>query len=237
MNRLLVIDIETAPATNPEVIEAIRESITVPGNYKKPESIAEWYRTQGVEVMQERVAGTALKGMQGELIAVGYNRVDFVHDGNGGQEIVAEQRAIHVREPNESPKDFLRKILWLDVANLSAPQVTAGHNLVQFDLPFLWQQCVRHNIPWVPWLPVLPSAFSPDVLDTMTGLVGHRNTISLKDAAAACGIPYDPDAGASSAVPTAWQDGNLDFVRRHLENDITVTTALAARIINVRKGQ
>jgi hypothetical protein len=227
---ILVIDIETAPTSDPAVIEHLRETLTPPGNYKKPESIAEWHRTNGAEALNERVAQTALRGTTGEVIAVGWNRLVIESNGNNDVEVLSEDPIITIRAPGTSVRDYLRAVFY-DIENTGPiPRVIAGHNIVQFDLPFLWQQSLMHRLPFPPIFPVLPGPFDERVLDTMTSIVGHRNTISLKEAARALGIDYASDAGGSAEVPQAWRDGDTDFVKNHLSNDVRVTSELVKRI-------
>jgi hypothetical protein len=235
--RMLVLDIETAPTTDTRVIDRLREDLKPPGNYKKEESIAEWYRTQGHQALTERVSSTALKGMQGDVIAVGWRVIDFVGEGNTLVVTNDEGPQVAVRYKNERMHGYLRRVFEENINEAASTTLTwvAGHNIVNFDLPFLWQQFVRHSIPWPKFaLPALPSAFDARVFDTMLQLVGARNTISLKDAAYACGIDWDEASCESADVPSLYLADDVDSVRRHLANDVRVTGDLAIRLMMVR---
>jgi hypothetical protein len=236
--RMLVLDIETAPTTERMVIDRLREDLKPPGNYKKEESIAEWYRTQGHQALMERVSNTALKGMQGDVIAIGWRVIDFVGEGHTLVVSNDEGPRVVVREKRERTQGYLRRVFDDHIgedASTSTLTWVAGHNLVNFDLPFLWQQFVRHSIPWPKFaLPALPSAFDARVFDTMLQLVGARNTISLKDAAYACGIDWDEASCESADVPSLYLADDVDSVRRHLANDVRVTGDLAIRLMMVR---
>jgi len=228
--RFLVLDIETTPTTDPALIDTLREKLAPPANYKKPESIAEWHRTQGVEALQEKIAGTALKGTQGDIIAIGWQTF-ALGDGVTGPDRNLE---VLVRRPDQRASVFLGEAFDALKAETThwhqSRYIIAGHNIVNFDLPFLWQQALRYEVTW-PYelLPVLPSPHDRDILDTMTGIVGYRNTISLRDTARAFGIPWDENI-PSADVPTAWQNGDSASVIKHLVNDVLVTSQVAHRI-------
>jgi 3'-5' exonuclease len=252
VRRMLVLDIETHPTRNRDEIERMRTDLKPPGNYKKPESIAEWFATQGRAAMDEAIARTALRGTSGEVTAIGYRFIDIDNLGHLMSVAFDSGPQVHVRALDESVPVFLRKVFEDTVyppgfgigsivpddagRDYATPRWVVGHNLAQFDLPFLWQQFVRYAIPWPFYLPVLPSAYDDRVFDTMTGLVGARNTISLEDAARACGLNYDPASIPSAEVPYAWASGSHQLVADHLRNDIQVTGDLAIRLLMVRGG-
>jgi 3'-5' exonuclease len=248
--RMLVLDIETHPTRNRDDIERMRSDLKPPGNYKKPETIAEWFATQGRAAVDEAIARTALRGTSGEVVAIGYRFIDISGTGHRMSVEADSGPQVHVRSLGESVPGFLRKVFEDTVyppgfgagslvpddagRDYTTPRWVVGHNLVQFDLPFLWQQFVRYAIPWPFYLPVLPSAYDERVFDTMTGLVGARNTISLEDAARACGLNYDTNSIASADVPYAWANDAHELVADHLRNDIQVTGDLAIRMFMVR---
>jgi 3'-5' exonuclease len=232
--RFLVLDIETVPTSNPELIDSFRQNLAPPANYKKPESIAEWHRTHGGEALQEKINATALKGTQGDVIAVGWQTFTLLDGVTGPDRNVN----VIVRWPEQSPGAFLDLVF----AGIRAatpgqgersPYVIAGHNLVSFDLPFLWQQALRYETKWPEVLPILPPPHEHRVLDTMLGIVGYRNTISLRETARALGIPWEENI-LSGDVPTAWLRGEDSDVIKHLTNDVTVTAQVAHRIASAR---
>jgi 3'-5' exonuclease len=232
---MLTIDIETAPTGDPVILDRLRADLKPPGNYKKEESIAEWYRTQGNQALKERVDATALRGMAGDVIAVGI-QFNAVREQNGHIAFDPYEPRVFLRETNERVAGFLRRTFDDLLEELPPYDVrwVAGHNVAGFDLPFLWQQFVRHSVAWPRYLPILPNAWDERVLDTMTSLVGARNTVSLQEAAHACGIDWDDQVIPSADVPHAWLANDMQLVRQHLLNDILATNALATRILTMR---
>lgn len=243
MKLYLVLDIETAPIADEARIDEMREGIKPPATYKKPESIAEWHANHGAEALREKVASTALKGMQGDVIAVGWklmeiNPLQENEDDDsweskeyGFATLQVGPTVVKVRK-NVNPVDSFLREIFDDIESLAKhrPITIVGHNLVQFDLPFLWQQAVRYGVRWPNNLPVLPSNFDSRVLDTMLAIVGHRNQISLHDAAKAMRIPW-VDNIPSADVPDAWKRGDIDAVTEHLTNDVMVTHYIAERLL------
>ena len=241
MKTYLVLDIETAPITDERRIDEIRETIKPPSTYKKPESIAEWHRAHGAEALREKVANTALKGMQGDIIAIGWKVAELnpVQDDTDGESwedkeyafaaLEAHSTRVKLRDKDQKADGFLREI-FDEIESVGRQVIVVGHNLVSFDLPFLWQQAVRHKVRWPSNLPVMPSNFDSRVLDTMVATVGHRNQISLRDAAKAMNIPWKENI-PSAEIPDAWEHGELDKIIDHLQNDVDVTYRIAERLL------
>lgn len=235
--RVTVLDIETAPTSDERILDRIREGIKPPGNYKKPESIEEWHRTQGHQAFEDAVARTALDGMRGDVIAVGYQHLDFVRDR--GRLRFRSEKPVTIRIRKErSVGNFLHGVMGPEHVpedgEENAPEIfrmIAGHNIAAFDLPFMWQQCLRHRVEWPRSWPVLPKPWSNGVMDTMFGLVGTKATISLKDAAYALGVRWDEASIPSAEVPKAWDDEKDDLIEAHLKNDLLATAEITKILI------
>jgi len=55
----LYLDIETLPTSDAAVMAEIAASVTPPGSYKKPETIAEWERETKPGLVKEAIAKTS----------------------------------------------------------------------------------------------------------------------------------------------------------------------------------
>lgn len=234
-DRIVTFDIETTWTDNPAILDKLRADLKPPGTHKKQETIDKWWEEEAPKVVQERIARTALDGMRGEVTAIGWVEHRVFRDGTTAQLGAA---SLYVR-PHDTP--YRR---WLgDRLTGLAEAVTrndegqincllAGHNIIDFDLPFLWQQAIRQDLAWpVQAIPAPDAGFSYYVVDTMRALVGpRRNTISLADACLACGIEYDTNMLASEDMPQAWLDGDVDGMLQHLENDVLTSAQLALRV-------
>lgn len=172
----LFIDIETLPPQGGEHYTRIRDGIKAPGQYKKPDSIAQWMAENGDAVAREEFAKLGLDGLYGEICVIGWAvnnttvhthvRVssDFTEKDLIEQAFEEIQRASH---DNSGASRFLSPV---------------GHN-VEFDLRFLMQRAVRHRIT-IP--PCLRAAFDPDkgrynTFDTMKAWAGFKGWAKLKD--------------------------------------------------------
>jgi 3'-5' exonuclease len=229
--RIIVLDIETVGTDDPAIVQTIIDSIKPPGTMSRAETIAAWERDKKPEAVVRAIAGTALDGGLGSVTAVGWQHLSIDPLELRVQERDEEQ--VRVREPGHGVHDFLGetfKAMGESPFGMHTP-IVAGHNVVGFDLPFLWQQCVRHGVRAPVWLPVLPSAWDRNVLDTMAAWAGPRNSIGLSDLALILGVERDAESIPSENVPAAYRDGDLSAVERHLRDDILVTTEVVERIL------
>jgi hypothetical protein len=171
--RYLHIDIETLSSTDPALIDKIRAGVKPPGQYKKPESIAEWMAANAESATQEELAKTALDGLYGSIACVAWAIDD-------GPVMVAMQT------PEQDEAALLR--FAFEAMDFAAtehgnpmPLIPVGHN-IEFDLRFLFQRCVRLGVK-VP--ACIRHAFDwtsrPDVRDTMRIWAGYKGYVKLKD--------------------------------------------------------
>lgn len=232
-DRIVTFDIETVWTRDQRIIDSIRENLAPPATHKKQETIDKWWAEESPKVLEDRLAKTAVDGMRGEVTAIGWVEHRLFADGSTAQLGPAE---LYVRAESDPYRDWLGKrldqlndMLGANRDREEANVTLAGHNIASFDLPFLWQQAVRFDLPWGRALPRGPY-WDGDMIDTMVALVGRRDTISLENACAACGIEYDATQIPSKDIPQAWLDGNLTGVADHLENDVLSSAQLALRV-------
>ena len=107
-----------------------------------------------------------------------------------------------------------------------------GHNILSFDLPFLFQRCLINNIPVRDY--VDPDVVcSRNVFDTMhRWWLGARRNVSLDDLAWALGITSSktPDVEGSK-VFDLYEAGRLAEIREYNLNDVRVTRKVYERLI------
>lgn len=172
----LYLDIETLPPQGGQHLARIRAGVTAPGQYKKPESIAQWLAENGDAAAQEEFSKLGLDGLYGEVCVIGWaindtivhthirTASDFTEKDLIEQAFEEIQRASH---DNSGASRFLSPV---------------GHN-IEFDLRFLMQRAVRYGI-------VIPTclrlAFDPDkgrynTFDTMKVWAGFKGWAKLKD--------------------------------------------------------
>ena len=107
-----------------------------------------------------------------------------------------------------------------------------GHNILGFDLPFIFQRCLVHNIPVRRFVDL--SEFNVrGVFDTMHHWwLGAKRHVSLDDIAWSLGIESSKTAEAEgSKVFEMYQAGKLAAIREYNLNDVRVTRKVYERMV------
>ena len=108
-----------------------------------------------------------------------------------------------------------------------------GHNLISFDLPFIFQRCLVHCISAKP-LVDLREYNVRGVFDTMRHwwLGDRRGRVSLDDIAWALGIQSSKTAEVEgSKVYDLYEQGRLADIREYNLNDVRVTRKIYERMV------
>ena len=132
------------------------------------------------------------------------------------------------QEEAQALKDFLALMSDFD----PECDLLVGHNVVNFDLPFIFQRCLANNIAVKPFIDL--SEFRVQgVYDTMRGWwLGGRNRVALDDIAWALGIESSKTGEVEgSKVFESYQAGKLAEIREYNLNDVRVTRKVYERMI------
>ena len=107
-----------------------------------------------------------------------------------------------------------------------------GHNIIGFDLPFIFQRCLVHGLPARPFVN-LAEYNVRGVFDTMhRWWLGAKRHVSLDDIAWALGIESSKTADVEgSKVFDLYQAGKLDSIREYNLNDVRVTRKIYERMV------
>jgi len=107
-----------------------------------------------------------------------------------------------------------------------------GHNIIGFDLPFIFQRCLVNSIQARPFVN-LGEYNVRGVFDTMhRWWLGARRHVSLDDVAWALGIESSKTAEVEgSKVFDLYQAGKLDLIREYNLNDVRVTRKVYERMV------
>src|SRR5437773_830407 len=110
--------------------------------------------------------------------------------------------------------------------------VVVGHNIINFDLPFIFQRCLANNIAVKPFVD-LSDFHVLGVYDTMRAWwLGGRNRVALDDIAWALGLESSKTAEVEgSRVFDLYQAGRLAEIREYNLNDVRVTRKVYERIV------
>jgi len=68
----IYLDLETLPSRDPQFIADVAATITAPGQYKKPESIAEWLAENKEQATKELVSKTSFDGLYGSIACIAW---------------------------------------------------------------------------------------------------------------------------------------------------------------------
>lgn len=110
--------------------------------------------------------------------------------------------------------------------------LVVGHNIINFDLPFIFQRCLANNIAVKPFID-LSEFHVRGVYDTMRGWwLGGRNRVALDDVAWALGIESSKTGEVEgSKVFELYQAGKLAEIREYNLNDVRVTRKVYDRMV------
>jgi hypothetical protein len=126
-------------------------------------------------------------------------------------------------------KDFLALMSDFDVEC----DELVGHNIIGFDLPFIFQRCLANNIAARPFVN-LGEYNVRGVFDTMRGwwLGDRRSRVSLDDIAWTLGLESSKTADVEgSRVFDLYQAGKLLEIREYNLNDVRLTRKVYERMV------
>ena len=133
----------------------------------------------------------------------------------------------------QDEKDALLNFLGLIRMFDSETDEIVGHNIIGFDLPFIFQRCLVHCISARPFVN-LGEYNVRGVFDTMGHwwLGDRRGRVSLDDIAWALGIESSKTAKVEgSKVFDLYHAGRLDLIREYNLNDVRVTRKIYERMV------
>lgn len=108
-----------------------------------------------------------------------------------------------------------------------------GHNIIGFDMPFIFQRCLANNIAVRPFVN-LAEFNVRGVYDTMhRWWLGAKNRVALDDIAWALGIESSKtDEVEGGRVFELYQEGRLGEIREYNLNDVRVTRKVYERMVS-----
>jgi Predicted 3'-5' exonuclease related to the exonuclease domain of PolB len=132
------------------------------------------------------------------------------------------------QEEAQALRDFLDLVSDFD----SECDEIVGHNIIGFDLPFIFQRCLANNLAAKPFVN-LGEYNVRGVFDTMRGWwLGGRQRVGLDDLAWALGFESSKTSEVEgSKVFDLYQAGKLAEIREYNLNDVRVTRKVYERMI------
>lgn len=216
----LYLDIETIPAQSQEVRDRIAQSVKPPASMKKAETIEAWEREQKPEAVKEAIAKTALNGAYGHICCIGWAIDDEpaqaieIHHQSDEIDIIVNFFDLVSKEGRKT-RLFMQPI---------------GHNVIGFDLRFIWQRCISLGIRAPVWLPRDPKPWGGEAFDTMTAWAGARDTISMDNLCAALGLPGKGEIDGSM-VGQMFDEGRFEEIAAYCRADVERTRAIHRKMM------
>lgn len=97
-----------------------------------------------------------------------------------------------------------------------------GHNVIGFDLPFLWKRSVINRTQYH-GIPKDARHGAGRVFDTMVAWAGFKDRISLDNLAGILGLESHKGEMDGSMVCDAWLDGKKDEIAAYCAKDVALT--------------
>jgi len=230
------LDLETVPAQSPEAIDDLMRQqaievagIRAPSNYKDQAKIDEYVKAKIDEInaaSDERYRKTSFDGAAGQIVCIGFAFDD---------EPVSV--AYHTDWANSEPyllNGFYEALKSRFEPSRDRRPVFVGHNLVGFDLRFLYQRSVMLGIRPPIWIPITPKPWDESVFDTMTAWSGFGNRVSLDKLCRAFGIAAKgSEIGEEIDGSKVWdfvKAGRIEDVAKYCAGDIERTREIHKRL-------
>lgn len=224
----LFFDIETIPTQCPKAIEEIRKpimdqaeldiaNISAPGNYKNQETIEKWmeenFAPKKMAIYQKAQAEfeeahqkTGLDGCLGQILTITGAYMD--------EEVVG----FHEETERDTIQAFFS---WVKSQhkNSRGPLTVVGHNVVGFDLRFLFQRCVIKRTAPLGILPFEAKPWDSTVYDTMIKWAGVGKFVSQDRIAKALGLPGKTTMSGKDVWPM-YQQGRIAEILEYNKDDV-----------------
>ena len=218
-------DIETIPAQDPVAIELIKAdiekqklSVKAPSNYKDQEKIDAYIKAEVEKLDAEFDATyrkTSFDGGLGEICCVGY-----AIDDNAPVSIYGASESLILLQ-------FYQEIMAQYNPSSQIRPKFIGHNIVNFDLRFLFQRSVMNNVKPPMMIPFSAKPWDESIFDTMTAWAGHGNRVSLDKLCKIFNIPLKgSEIGEEIDGSKVWdfyQAGRIADIARYCEGDVERT--------------
>lgn len=239
------LDIETIPDQRPgaldEFLQAAKDDFKAPSTLTKEQAakdlgltdasdikftskdamIARWVEAfkeiKGPEVAEEAWRKTALDGARGQVLMIG----TAIEDD--------EPVVFHEGNERDTLARFFEEITRSSLRNNGGLSQFIGHNVIGFDLKFIYHRAVILGVKPHHHFPIHPKGWDECVFDTMTRWAGHGNRISLDDLCKALGLPGKGEIDGSM-VWDMYRDGKIGELLQYCADDVTKTREVWRRL-------
>lgn len=218
---LITLDIETCPSQSPELKAEFLANVKAPTQFKKPESIAEWMKENAEAEAEAAWRKTSFDGAFGHVCVIG-----LALDDNPPIAIYSDNW--HADEA----KVLRTAFEWINGACSAQPNVRptfVGHNLVEFDLRFLFQRAVVLGVKPSRFIPFSAKPWDDSVFDTMARWAGVKDRVKLDKLAKAFGLDGKDDIDGSMVWDYV-RDGRIAEIAEYCKHDVDLARAIYRRM-------
>lgn len=223
LDNLLLIDIETVPQ-HPS-FELLSEDWKHLWEEKTQRSLPDF--TSAAEFYPQR-AGVMAEFAKIVCISIGY----FTKQDNALQ---LRLKSFYGDEEKKLLQDFIGTVNQMEAKNNK--WCFAGHNIKEFDIPFICRRLVINSLPIPPYLDFQNmKPWDTNMIDTFQywRFGDYKNYTSLKLLAAALGVPSPKDdIDGSMVADVYWKEKNIERIATYCQKDVVTTGNIILRFKNM----
>lgn len=136
------------------------------------------------------------------------------------------------RSRSASEAELLEEfILTIDGATIGNRIPTiVGHNVVNFDIRFLWQRAIVLGVRMPNWFPRDPKPWGVETFDTMAAFAGARNMIGMDRLCSALGLEGKGEIDGSM-IGDLWAAGEYQKIAEYCRDDVIRTREIHRRMM------
>ncbi len=231
--RAFTIDIETIPLPAYRERAARRLERALRLGKMSEEQQQRYFEDQSAE--EERAYGLgSLAATSGRVLSIAVHVGRIAGSNSEDSELKESENVLGIDSDGQEQNEEQALTEFLALMRSFDPDIDeiVGHNIIGFDLPFIFQRCVVNNIAIRPFVN-LAEFNVRGVYDTMhRWWLGSKNRVSLDDIAWALGIQSSKtDEISGSRVFELYQAGRLAEIREYNLNDVRVTRKVYERLV------
>ena len=214
-------DVETIPSQLPGIRDEFIAAVQAPAQYKKPESIAEWLKENREAEGEAAWLKTSFDGGLGHIVCIAL----AVNDSRPVSYAVSAE---FYGKPDD--EKALLEAFFCHLVDVGRYQLV-GHNIIGFDLPFLWKRAMVLGVKPPAFFPRNPKPWGEEVADTMLLWDSQQRAGGSMDRICRLmGIPGKGDMDGSKVWP-AVLEGRMSEVAEYCRQDVERTRAMHRRMI------
>lgn len=218
---LITLDLETCPSQSEELRAEFLANVKAPAQYKKPESIAEWLKENAEAEAEAAWRKTSFDGAYGHICVIGVAFDD--------EPAVALHSSEWLKDEAFILESFFAQLDQHIAKQANVRPLFVGHNLVEFDLRFLFQRSVVLGVKPSRHIPFMAKPWDDSVFDTMSRWAGMKDRVKLDKLAKAFGMEGKGDIDGSKVWDYV-RDGKIAEVAEYCRHDVELARAIYKRM-------